>query len=159
MTLPAGLALGGLVVGVLAVAVWMRAVPDDPAVWHVDPRAAERTGRPNDWLLAPEGLTTAAPDAIAAVHPVPPGELMARFDAVAMQAPRTRRIAGGPEALTATYVQRSRIFGFPDYVSVRALTAAGGSALVVWSRSRYGHGDLGVNRSRVEAWASAVATR
>ncbi len=149
------LAAGGLAVlaaGLVMTAVAMRVVPDDPADWHADPLTAARTGEPNDYLVAPEGATRAAPDRIAATSPLTPAALMARFDAVALGAPRTRRIAGAPGEAWATYVQRTRVFGFPDYISVRAVEVPGGSALAVWSRSRFGRGDLGVNRARVENW-------
>jgi uncharacterized protein (DUF1499 family) len=134
----------------------MRWVADDPAVWHVDPATAARTGRPNDYLVAPDGATAARPDRVAEVHSLSPGELLRRFDAAATGAPRTERIAGSPDEGWATYVQRSRVFGFPDYVSVRSLEVPGGSALIIWSRSRFGYGDLGVNKARVEGWLAAL---
>ena len=147
--------VAALLAAAVVLAVAMRWVSDDPAIWHVDPAIAERTGAPNDYLVAPEGATAAAPDRIAEVHAVPPRELLLAFDAVAMAAPRTERIAGSGEEWI-TYVQRSRIFGFPDYVSAKAVELPGGSSLVVWSRSRFGHGDLGVNQARVEDWLARV---
>jgi hypothetical protein len=140
----------------VVLAIVMRWVPDDPAVWHVDPAAAGRTGAPNDYLVAPEGATAAPPDRVAEAHPLPPGELLLAFDAAATGAPRTERIAGSPDEGLVTYVQRSRVFGFPDYVSARAVEVPGGSALIVWSRSRFGHDDLGVNRARVEDWLARL---
>jgi uncharacterized protein (DUF1499 family) len=146
-------ALGGILV---LIAIGMRLVPDDPADWHVDPLLAARTGKPNDYLVAPAGLSAAEPDRISDTWPIPPAEPMARVDAIALAEPRTARIAGRPGELWATYVQRSRLFGFPDYVSVRAVEVPGGSALAVWSRARFGHGDMGVNRARVERWLAAL---
>ncbi|MEL6267324.1 MAG: DUF1499 domain-containing protein, partial [Pseudomonadota bacterium] len=61
-------------------------------------------------------------------------------------------VAGSAAEGFVTYVQTSRIVGFPDYVSAR--TVEGGIA--VWSRSRYGYSDLGVNRARVEDWLAAA---
>ena len=144
--------LGGILV---LIAVAMRLVPDDPAVWHVDPLVVARTGKPNDFLVAPEGAA-AQSDLVSEIWPMTPAELMARIDAIALAEPRTDRIAGEPGEPWATYVQRSRLFGFPDYVSVRAVEAPGGSALAVWSRARFGHGDMGVNRARVERWLAAL---
>jgi len=45
---------------------------------------------------------------------------------------------------------------FPDYISVKAVAVPGGSALVVWSRARFGYGDFGVNRSRIEDWLDRI---
>ena len=57
----------------------------------------------------------------------------------------------------ATYVQRSAWMRFPDYISVRALPAGDKRAtLAVFSRSRYGASDLGVNAKRVSAWLAAI---
>jgi uncharacterized protein (DUF1499 family) len=148
--------LAALVAGAVVLAIVMRWVQDDPAVWHVDPAAAARTGAPNDYLVAPQGATAAQPDRLAEVHPFLPRELLQRFDAVASAAPRTERIAGSPDEGLVTYVQRSRVFGFPDYVSVRAVEVPGGSALIVWSRSRFGYGDFGVNKARVEGWLAGL---
>jgi uncharacterized protein (DUF1499 family) len=149
--------LGAPLVAALAVALLMRLLGNDPVAWHVDPATAQRTGYPNDYLVAPEGATVAAPDELAQVYALSPRELLQRFDAVARNAPRTHRIAGSPEEGRVTYVQRSRVFGFPDYVSVRAVEAPGGAALIVWSRSRFGFGDFGVNRARVEDWTARLA--
>lgn len=147
-------ALGLVALGLAATAgfaVYARAVADDPAVWHVDPMGVARPGTPNHALIAPEGG-----DAPAPVWRATPAELMAAFDAVAMEAPRTARIGGGVDGLHATYVQRSRLMGYPDYVSVRALEASEGATLAVWSRARFGQSDLGVNRARLDRWLAAI---
>jgi len=65
-------------------------------------------------------------------------------------------VAGDLDSLMITYVQRSRVFGFPDYLTVRAVATAGGAGLIIWSRARYGRGDFGVNRARVEAWLALL---
>lgn len=148
--------LGALLVAAVAGALFMRLVGDDPVVWHVDPTTAQRTGYPNDYLVAPEGVTAAAPDELAQVYALSPQDLLQRFDAVALAETRTRRVAGSPAEAWVTYVQRSRVFGFPDYISVRAVEFPGGAALVVWSRSRFGFGDFGVNRARVEDWMAKL---
>jgi hypothetical protein len=136
-----------LLLVVLAAGAWVRLAPDDAARWHVDPAVAESTGRPNERLLrgAEAPLLAEAPEA-----------LMARLDAAAMAEPRVSRLAGDPGAGFVTYVQRSALWGFPDYVSVRAAPEDGGARLLVWSRSRYGHSDLGVNAARVDRWLAAL---
>lgn len=144
--------VAGLVLAAAAAAAWVRLAPEDPALWHVDPLTAPDTGRPNAWRVLPEGG-----DAVAPVFDLPPVALAARLDAIALAEPRTRRLAGSPEALHATYVQRSRLWGFPDYVSVRVLDAGEGrSTLAIFSRARFGQSDLGVNRARVEKWLAAL---
>jgi uncharacterized protein (DUF1499 family) len=143
----------------LAFGAYVRLAPSDPAVWAVDPLTATPTGKPNAWRVGPEGQGAAPWDAPAPVYAATAAELAAAFDAVALGQPRTTRLAGGPPALEATYVQRSLLWGFPDYVSVRAIDLGEGRAtLAVYSRSRFGYGDMGVNRARVEAWLAALPT-
>jgi hypothetical protein len=151
-----------LVPGVLVVfagaAIWLRVVGSDPAVWHVDPAVTERTGRDNDVLVAPEGGAAAAIDIITKPRPVPPADLLFQFDAIASNAARTQVVAGSVDEGMVTYVQRSAVFGFPDYVTVKAIETEGGSALIIWSRSRYGYSDMGVNRERVESWLAQIGS-
>lgn len=128
----------------------------DPARWHVDPATIALRGTPNEWLAAPPGATAATPHMETRPRPEPPERLLARFDAVARAAPRTRAIAGSVAEGMVTYVQRSRLIGFPDYITASAVPADDGAALIVYSRSRYGRGDFGVNRARVEAWLAAL---
>lgn len=149
-----------LILGViltLGTAIGMRSVSDDPAQWHVDPTATDRTGRPNDYLVAPAGLTSAKVDLEAIVHPVPADELLFLFDAVAR--PSSTVLAGSVKDKHITYVQRTSVLGFPDYISVKAIDVEGGSALIIWSRSRFGYSDMGVNKKRVDAWLGQIKTQ
>lgn len=144
----------GLLLVVLSVAgLWVRAADHDPAVWHVDPTAAARTGKPNDFLAAPQGSTQAPVDLTLRTAPAEP---LAAFDRVAMEASRVEVVAGSVADGHITYVQRSALFGFPDYVSVKAVDGPDGASIAAWSRSRFGHSDLGVNKERLTAWLAAA---
>jgi uncharacterized protein (DUF1499 family) len=134
---------------------FVRLTPDDASLQHLDPLAAARTGKPNDVLLAPDGTPGAARP--APVWEGSPRALMEALNEIALAAPRVRLLAGSPGELFATYVQRSRIVGYPDYISVRALPAGDGKAtLAIYSRSRWGSSDFGVNAGRVSAWLGAI---
>ena len=144
----------------LALAVAWAAInlaPDDPAAWHVDPAGIALRGTPNEFLAATPGTTAAQPHLAIPARPGAPGEVLGCLDRVARAQPRVTVLAGDVDSLSVTYVQRSRIVGFPDYITVAAVPLAtglpeGGTGLVVYSRSRYGHGDFGVNERRVTAW-------
>lgn len=134
-----------------AAALWVRLAPADPARWHVDPVTVAPRGTPNEALLRPGG-----PDE-APVYDMTPAALMERLDGLALAEPRTRRIAGAVAGGYVTYVQRSWLWGFPDYVSVRALPAGEGRAtLAIYARARFGTSDLGVNAARVARWLAAL---
>lgn len=125
----------------IAALIVPRAVSDDPAVWHADPRAVTPSDRPNSYLVA---------DYDAVTLPAPPGEVLARFDRIAMAEQRTEKLVQDDGRVT--YVQRSAVFGFPDYISVNVAPVEDGSSVTIFSRSRFGHSDLGVNKARVERW-------
>ena len=137
------IALGLLLAGIL---VWVRVAPSDPAVWHVDPVAAPDPATPN-WARLPAGEITA-----------PTGTLAPRIARVMAAEPRMTLLAGAPESGWTTWVQRSRLMGYPDYISVRVLPAgAGQETVAVLSRSRFGQSDLGVNAARLARLRAALA--
>ncbi len=137
----------------LAAMAYVRLAPSPPERWHLDPLTAPATGRPNSWRIVPQGVDGARADAQGPEFAVLAERLAQALDAVALGEPRTRRLAGRPEDLWTSYVQRSRVMGFPDYISVRALDLGDGRAgLAIYARARFGQSDLGVNRARVERW-------
>lgn len=130
----------------------------------VDFAGLERKASPNQYLVAPEGLTPRAkPDAESPVFALPPEGLRDAFLAVVAEAPRTRLLNRSADGLHLTLVQRSALLRFPDYIDVSIQPAPGeggdGSTIAIYSRSRFGYSDLGVNRKRVEDWMSALETR
>ena len=95
--------------------------------------------------------------------PVPPDRLREAFLAVAAEAPRTKLLNRSADGLNLTLVQRTALLRFPDYIDVAIQPAPGGdggsSTIAVYSRSRFGYSDLGVNRKRVEDWMAALKTK
>lgn len=141
--------MAGLVVVLLIVAAmaYVRLSPNAPARWHQDPMTAGRPGMSNGYLLRPAGG-----DAVAPVYKMTPEALAARIDKVALNWPRTHRFAGSVQAGFMTYVTRTRIWGFPDFTSVKVLPAPGGATFAAFARARFGKSDLGVNKARLEGW-------
>ncbi|GGE02436.1 Uncharacterized conserved protein, DUF1499 family [Gemmobacter megaterium] len=134
----AGIAVAGLL-------VWVRVAPSDPARWHVDPVVAPDPATPN-WARIQPGEIVA-----------PEGTLAARLEVALAREPNMRHLAGSLREGWASYVQRSRWIGYPDYISLRILPhAAGGETLAVLSRSRFGRSDLGVNTARLARLRTAL---
>lgn len=144
-----------LVVLAVGAAIAIRQVSDDPAEWHVDPLTAPTPSTPNSYRVAPAGSSIDR-NADAPTFAVPVDELAAAFDRVARADDRVEVLAGSAEEGFVTYVQRSAFFAFPDYVSTRFIETDGGSTLAVFSRSRFGQSDLGVNEKRVTRWLAEV---
>lgn len=152
-----------IAVAAAGISIGIRRAGIDAQKWHVDPTSAAPTGNPNWYRVTPD----AAPadrdperDASSPVFEVPVAELAAAFDAVALADDRVEVVAGSAADGFVTYVQRSAVFAFPDFVSVTfSDVATGGSSLAVFSRAQYGKSDLGVNKKRVERWVAAAEQR
>ena len=145
--------LVGLLVGLLVVAgllAYIRLAPSDPVRWHPDPLAAPLPTT-NGWLIRPEGGNAGSP-----VLALDAAAVLTALDAIAMATPRTTRLAGSVAEGRITYVTRSNLIGFPDYTTVAVVPVPGGTALVIYARQRFGTGDMGVNRARVESWLAQM---
>jgi uncharacterized protein (DUF1499 family) len=153
-----GYILVGLLVLVAGALLYVRFAPLDAATWHVDPLTAPTPATPNSWRIAPPGQSPGTAGQPSAIYRATPAELMAAFDRIALQQPETTRIAGTPEEGLVTYVQRTKLVKYPDYISVKAVDVGDGrSALAVLSRSRYGKSDMGVNKARMAEWLKGLA--
>jgi uncharacterized protein (DUF1499 family) len=118
----------------------------------------ERKSSPNQYLIAPNGATPRArPDAQSPVFGITPDRLRDAFLAVTAEAPRTKLLEQSADGLRLSLVQRSAILRFPDYIDVSILPAGGdGSTIAIYSRSRFGYSDMGVNQRRVEEWMTSL---
>jgi len=148
------LALLLLVAGAL---LFVRFAPHDLTQWHVDPLTAPTPETPNSWRVAPPGQEPGVAGQQSPVYRTTPAELMAALDRIALAQPDTERLAGAPDEDFITYVQRTPLVKYPDYVSVKAVDLGNGtSALALLSRSRFGQSDLGVNKARVAGWLKGL---
>lgn len=143
-------------IAVVSVSAGIRLAPDDPAQWHQDPLTAQARNSPNWYRLTPpddDRSGSSAREGAAPVFEVPVEELETTFDAVATGDSRVSVLAGSAADGFVTYVQRSALMGYPDYISVRFVSVDDEhSTLAIFSRARYGSSDMGVNEKRVRRW-------
>ncbi|MEM9709106.1 MAG: DUF1499 domain-containing protein [Pseudomonadota bacterium] len=139
------LGLGLLTIGAAGLA-FIRLAPNDPLRVHLDPMRDGASG-PNSLALRP-------PD--APVYPHPPDKVFAVLDGIIRATDGVRAVAEGPEPNHASYVARTPILGFPDWVSIRVVGVEGGAAVAVYARARFGVSDLGVNKARIDGWLSEL---
>lgn len=123
-------------VGVLA---WIRFAPTDQTRWHVDP------------------MVTVDQDYANGVRRKLPLEdgLFERLHTIILETPRTELLFGSVGSGHVTYVTRSQAMGFPDYATLQIKDGT----LEIWSRSRFGTSDSGVNKARVEGWINALGQK
>ena len=133
--------------GVLAVAgvAYVRLSPTDIATFHVAP-------------VATEAGDTAGIASFKAARQIttPAADLLRAIDRVATATERTQLVAGSVGEGLMTYETRSALMGYPDYTTVTVTEGAEGPLLVIHARSRFGKGDMGVNRDRVEDWLARL---
>ena len=124
----------------------------------IDFKTLRLTTKPNQYLVAPAGVTTATPHRVSPEFPFPAAELARRFRAVALRQPRVTLVGEAEGGRQFEVVQRSALLRFPDTISVEAIASSDkSSALAIYSRSRVGYSDWGVNRKRIDAWLAELA--
>lgn len=125
---------------------------DLPVPPPLDVARIERPSTPNTALAAPAGFVP-RPDIVTRRYDVPPDRLYATLKKVALAQTRTFLQVAYDDRLQAHFVARSLVFNFPDLIAAQ-VTHDG--EIILWSRSVYGHSDMGVNRRRLAAWLAAL---
>jgi uncharacterized protein (DUF1499 family) len=114
---------------------------------------------PNQYLVCPEGFCAAEAHVAAPSFSVPVDELQtAWFEVVAAQ-PSTTIIASDSAERQFDIETLTPLVGYPDTITVRFLELPEGrSTLAIYSRSHYGHSDVGANKKRIDRWLAEVTT-
>jgi Protein of unknown function (DUF1499) len=156
-----------IVVGIIVAAaalIWegttlesMLYVGDVPVI---DFATLQRDSAPNQYLLCPKGMCSAETDGEAPVFDVPVQQLQVAWDGMLAEQPRLQILRRDVTNIQIDYVQRSRLLRFPDLITVRFVPIDDAhSTLAIYSRSVWGKGDMGVNRTRVEEWLARLKAR
>ncbi len=150
-----------LIVVAIIGALYMRVITasHDPAEWHVDPFTIIRPVSPNTYYVAPQSMVEATVDREAPIYTAPASLMAQAFDDYVRTQPNVILLAGSVDESWLTYVQRTPTLRMPDYITVRFIDFEdGGSTLALYSRSRFGYGDMGVNKARVGLWLQSLAS-
>lgn len=119
----------------------------------VDFKTLQRKSSPNDYLVCPPDYCSARFDAASPIFETSAAELRRNFLEAVETLPRVTLIARDAENEQYDFEARTPIIGFPDTVTVRFLAVAEQrSSVALYSRSHYGHSDLGWNKRRVNSW-------
>lgn len=121
----------------------------------IDFKTFKRSIKPNNYLACPEGYCHAKTDEISASYPVDLKTLHQAWKTVITNEPRTTIIKEAPDYFQV--VQISLIFRFRDYVHIKLLAdGSRQSTFALYSYSKLGYSDLGVNEKRGKRWISAL---
>lgn len=133
-----------LILLVVVLYLCLRFWPEDKNRWHADPADTTDPRR--------SGVRLIGPDA-----PRFPGDAATVLEAVVdivQNTPRTRVIDGSLGEGMITFVVRSRILGYRDYVTFKAVTEGAVSKLSVYARPGMNVYDWGSNAALVDGWLS-----
>jgi len=115
-----------------------------------------RSGKPNHFLVAPEGLCRKTePDMASPLIRKSPEALFKRLVAFLERSSGWKEVDSDPEGLRISAVAVTGFLRFKDDVDVQVFAEPGlpegqiGSRLAIYSRSRIGHSDFGTNEKRV----------
>ena len=126
---------------------------------QVDFAHLDLPSRSNVYLMCPADplICNVTADEASPTFALDPARLRDRWLEMVASEPRVHLAAAAKDRQHLVFIQHSAFFRFPDIVTVEFLpTGNGHSTLAVLSRSRYGHGDFGVNASRVGAWIAKL---
>ncbi len=121
----------GAVAAIVGV-IYVRTAGHDPERWHVDPAKVVDVQERNEFLGSqvfsepPEVITVRLTGALG-------GDVL----------------VGDFSDGFVTVVVRTALVGYPDYISARIDGTSEGTMVRLYSRSRFGHSDLGANKTRV----------
>lgn len=105
------------------------------------------------YLVCPAKYCNVTPNEISPVFPVSADDLYNAFNQMVSHESRIKFTYTMPEQGQFQLVQKSFIFGFPDDIAVQFIALSDNtSTLAIFSKSRYGYYDFGVNKRRVTEW-------
>ena len=112
----------------------------------------------NQYLVSPNNYCSARAHMASPTYDLSVEELRERWMTMIASQPRIETRKADEEAMQYGFIQRTKFMRFPDIITVRFIPLEQRrSTLAVYSRSRYGRRDFGVNKDRVRAWLEALA--
>jgi uncharacterized protein (DUF1499 family) len=135
--------------------IWSLFGSPDLGSIHFETLARRTT--PNDALACPPGICQAQSDVTPPEYAVSAADLRLAVAKAISAEPRLTAVASDDSTMIDRYIQRSALMRFPDTIVVQFFDRPGGrSTLALYSRSQLGHGDMGVNRARLERWLAKL---
>ncbi len=120
---------------------------------HVDFKNLVLPKTPNYYLICPTDYCSVTPNKIAPIFHESLQIVQKKWNEIISKQPRIQLLYSNRQQNTMTYIQRSKLFRFPDYIYVRLIALSNDqTTIALYSRSKYGHSDFGVNKKRLQQW-------
>ena len=133
-----------------------------PGAAMLDFKSLEKASSPNRWLIAPSFyLEASQPDAEAPTFNQDRQTAFAAVEAAINDEPRVSERLIDRERFQLRYTATVPLFRFKDDVDIAVLPGAdpNTSTIAIYSRSRVGHSDLGVNKHRAESILRTIKSK
>jgi uncharacterized protein (DUF1499 family) len=142
-----------VILAAIVLMAYIRLAPSDPKDWHL----SVATQDPIPQGPCTDHIALVAKGARAAcMLSLSPAQVLDKLEAIALTSPRTQHLVGSAAEGRITWVARSFLMGFPDYVTAEVSQTPNGTRLDIFSRLRFGTVDYGVNAARLKDWLSQL---
>ncbi len=124
----------------------------------VDFATITRSSSSNDALICPPDMCgSARTDGTSPIFNAPVARLRDAVRVIEVNDPDVFPLARDEAKVQDRFLARTRLMRFPDTISVRFIDLGGGrSTLALYSRSRLGRSDFGVNKARLDDWVKQL---
>ncbi|NQY41994.1 MAG: DUF1499 domain-containing protein [Legionellales bacterium] len=113
--------------------------------------------KPNHYLICPKNTCQSEND-ISPIYKTPAETLYNKTISIIQKIPRTQITYQDDENYTIVFVQKTKIFRFPDYIDIQIFSIDNNkSTIAIFSRAKYGYYDFGVNKNRVFSIITALS--
>ena len=112
---------------------------------------------PNYYMQCPSNFCIKGSNKDSPVFNVPVDTLEMLWGDMIKRQPRVSLLVNDIERHQQVYVQCSWFWHFPDFINVQFVSLSDHtSSLAIYSHSRFGYSDLGVNQQRVQGWLTQL---
>ena len=122
----------------------------------MDIRSLETRSTRHDALACPARSCRVTADFESPNFAITERDLLIKVRALIAKEPRTKFVAKDKASQQIVFVQRSRIFKFPDTIWIQPTTHGTETSIIIYSRSNFGYWDLGANKRRVRKWLAKI---
>jgi len=131
------------------IGLWLTAADLDR---QIDFRKTVLVSTPNQYLMCPPDYCADKPHMISPIFQVPLAELEKAWDAMMNKKVDFIPLDKSDKSHRRHYEQRSKLLRYPDRITVEFQARGDAtSSLAIYSRSKYGYSDGGVNEARVQS--------
>jgi len=138
-----------LLIVIAAALIWIRYAPSDPDRWHVDPADTSDESVRSYRLIGQDAPRYAGETE----------DVLEAMSAIVLAEPNIHVLDGDAAEGMITFVARSPVLGFPDYLTFKAVAEGALTKLSVASRARFRASERRDVHQRLDRWLGELQLR